>query len=247
MEDIDIVGGVSPLKRKGRQASRGGKAAGRATSTGKRRGGFAKSAGKRGAGGPNVGGYNVMTRFTPGKPWSPPVSGGTTIIPDFGKLKNEKQGGDPKDKKDPNYPYKVWTPGTEGSEKVEEVLKKGVGTWDKDKEGRLPKWSEAWDLNLEDIKNKYENFDAYVQDQKNIQAGKYKGATEKEIKDSIYEKKVTKVKGTDGYYTYYDAGGNEISKDEYNRTKSPNTMKSSPNKMKLGGYKFGEIYKKNKK
>ena len=85
MEDIDIVGGVSPIKA--RQSSRGGKSAGRATSTGKRRGGFAKSAGKRGAGGPNVGGYNVMTRFTPGKPWSPPVSGGTTIIPDFGKLK----------------------------------------------------------------------------------------------------------------------------------------------------------------
>lgn len=244
MEDIDIVGGVSPLKRKGRQASRGGKAAGRATSTGKRRGGFAKSAGKRGAGGPNVGGYNVMTRFTPGKPWSPPVSGGTTIIPDFGKLKNEKKGGDPKDKKDPEYPYKVWTPGTPGSEKVEEVLKKGVGTWDYDQGN--PTWSQAWDLNLENIKNKYEDFDAYVQDQKNIKEGKYKGATEKEIRDSIYEKKVTKVKGTDGYYTYYDASGNEITKEQYDKTKSPNTMKSSPNKMKLGGYKFGEIYKKNK-
>tara|TARA_R110002012_G_scaffold254694_2_gene433779 strand:- start:176 stop:895 length:720 start_codon:yes stop_codon:yes gene_type:complete len=236
IENNDILGGVSPIKA--RQSSRGGKGAGRATSTGKRRGGFAKAKGGKGKGGPNVGGYNVMTRFTPGKPWSPPVSGGTTIIPDFSKLKNEK---DPNsiDKKDPRYPYKEWTPGTPGSEKIEEVLKKGVGTWDKDKEGRLPKWSEAWDLNLEDIKNKYEDFDAYVQDQKNIQAGKYKGATKEQIDKSIKEKRVTKVKGTDGYYTYYNADGGVISEDEYNRTKSPG-------KMKLGGYKFGEVYKKNK-
>ena len=51
----------SPVKA--RQSSRGGKAARRATRTAKRRGGFAKSRGKRGAGGRNVGGYNVQTRF----------------------------------------------------------------------------------------------------------------------------------------------------------------------------------------
>ncbi len=242
MENIDIIGGVSPLKA--RQSSRGGKAAGRATSTGKRRGGFAKAKGGKGKGGPNVGGYNVMTRFTPGKPWSPPTSGGTTIIPDFGKLKNELTGGDPKDKKDPKYPYKVWTPGTPGSEKIEEVLKKGVGTWDYSQGN--PTYRQAYDKNLEDVQNKYESFDAYVADMEAIKRGDYKGATEQEIKDSIYEKKVTKVKGTDGYYTYYDADGNVITKDEYDRTKSPNTMKSSPNKMKLGGYEFGEIYRKNK-
>ena len=228
MEDTNVIGGVSPVKKRGaRQGSRGGKAAGRATSTGKRRGGYAKSAGKRGAGGPNVGGYNVMTRFTPGKPWSPPVSGGTTIIPDFGKLKDEK---DPnsKNKKDPNYPYKVWTPGTEGSEKIEKVLKKDVGTWDYDQGN--PTYSQAWDANLENIKNKYENFDAYVEDQKNIKEGKYKGASKEDIEKSMYEEKVTRVKGTDGYYTYYDASGKEISKDEYDRTKAPG-------KMKLGGYR----------
>ena len=70
----DIIGGVSPLKA--RQSSRGGKNAGKATSTGKRRGGFAKSSGKRGAGGRNVGGYNVNTRFKVDK-WNPPASGGT--------------------------------------------------------------------------------------------------------------------------------------------------------------------------
>jgi len=75
----EIIGGVSPLKA--RQSKRGGKYAGKATKTAKRRGGFAKSKGKRGAGGRNVGGYNVMTRFTPGTPWTPPASGGTSIIP----------------------------------------------------------------------------------------------------------------------------------------------------------------------
>ena len=41
MEDTNVIGGVSPVKKRGaRQGSRGGKAAGRATSTGKRRGGL---------------------------------------------------------------------------------------------------------------------------------------------------------------------------------------------------------------
>ena len=73
----EIIGGVSPLKKK-RQSKRGGEYAGKATKTAKRRGGFAKSKGKRGAGGRNVGGYNVKTRFTRGAPWTPPSSGGTT-------------------------------------------------------------------------------------------------------------------------------------------------------------------------
>ena len=42
MGNVDIIGGVSPLKR---QRSRGGKFAGKATATGRRRGGFAKSKG----------------------------------------------------------------------------------------------------------------------------------------------------------------------------------------------------------
>ena len=54
--------------------------------------------------------------------------------------------------------------------------------------------------------------------------------TEEDIEKSMYEEKVTRVKGTDGYYTYYDASGKEISKDEYDRTKAPG-------KMKLGGYR----------
>ena len=82
MKTEDIIGGVSPLKA--RQATRGGKSAGRATRTSKQRGGFSKSRGKRGAGGANVGGYNVNTSFTPGAAWTPPASGGTTYIPNIG-------------------------------------------------------------------------------------------------------------------------------------------------------------------
>ena len=74
-----MAGGVSPLKAEKRQASRGGKHAGKATATAKRRGGFAASTGKRGAGGRNVGGYNVQTRFKADK-WVPPPSGGTTYL-----------------------------------------------------------------------------------------------------------------------------------------------------------------------
>ena len=76
MIDKEIIGGVSPLKAR-RQSSRGGKYAAKATSTSKKRGGFAQSTGKRGAGGRNVGGYNVQTRFKVGA-WSPPGSGGTS-------------------------------------------------------------------------------------------------------------------------------------------------------------------------
>jgi|6_EtaG_2_1085325.scaffolds.fasta_scaffold03073_2 hypothetical protein len=65
---------LSPLKA--RQSSRGGKHAGKATATGKRRGGFAKSTGKRGAGGRNVGGYNVQTRFKPRA--AQPIKGGVS-------------------------------------------------------------------------------------------------------------------------------------------------------------------------
>jgi len=76
---IEIIkGGVSPLKAK-RQASRGGKHAGKATAKKggylKGRGGYSKSKGERGAGGRNVGGYNIHTRFSPRK--TPTFPGGT--------------------------------------------------------------------------------------------------------------------------------------------------------------------------
>ena len=73
MENTDIIGGVSPLKKRGQ---RGGKHAAKATSTKGRRGGFAKAKGKRGGGGRNVAGYNANTRFKARDPWQKPASSG---------------------------------------------------------------------------------------------------------------------------------------------------------------------------
>ena len=87
MKTRNIIGGVSPLKK--RQATRGGKYAKYATGTERRRGGFAPSVGAkagadtRGAGGINVGGYNVQTSFKPGAAWVKPTSTGfTPTIPE---------------------------------------------------------------------------------------------------------------------------------------------------------------------
>ena len=97
MDNTDIIGGVSPLKA--RQASRGGEYAGKATRTAKQRGGYAKSTGVRGAGGRNVGGYNVNTRFRSRGEWQKPVSGGTAYIPTAGQKILE----DPKGTKGTQY------------------------------------------------------------------------------------------------------------------------------------------------
>ena len=97
MKTKDIIGGVSPLKQ--RQPSRGGKYAGAATRTAKQRGGYAKSTGVRGAGGRNVGGYNVNTRFRSRGEWQKPVSGGTAYIPTAGQKILE----DPKGTKGTQY------------------------------------------------------------------------------------------------------------------------------------------------
>ena len=226
MEDTeDIIGGVSPLKA--RQASRGGKSAGRATSTSGRRGGFARSTGKRGAGGRNVGGYNVGTRFSPGAAWSPPPSGGTTIFPGGGtKIPPppiEPPPVIPPD--DPRYGSKYYIPGEEGTETRETVTKQGVGVNEAgekyDDSKGAPKWAEAWEYNIEDIKNKYDDFDKYVEDQKKIQAGEREGATREEIDKSTTTEKVTRTKGTDGRWVYKDADGGEISKEEYEKVKPP--------------------------
>ena len=50
---------------------------------------------------------------------------------------------------------------------------------------------------------------------------------------SDYETKVTKKETTPGFWTYYDGNGNEISESKYNEL----LKKSSPNKMRLGGYR----------
>jgi|TARA_R100001530_G_scaffold97620_1_gene67867 hypothetical protein len=144
---IDTIGGVSPLKA--RQSSRGGKRAGQATSTSRRRGGFAKSTGKRGAGGRNVGGYNVKTRFTPSVIRPFPSSGGTTTISKpysydkEGKL--QMSGADA----DASADAKAGTPA--------EGYWKRTGT-------ELPSYKRAWDKDLEGITKKYSSFEDYVAD-----------------------------------------------------------------------------------
>ena len=83
----EIIGGVSPLKKRrtggvsGKKTTRGGTEAGAATSKKGNylggRGGYAKSRGVEGGGGQNVGGYNIHTRFVPRKsPTAPKVGSG---------------------------------------------------------------------------------------------------------------------------------------------------------------------------
>lgn len=217
MENLDIIGGVSPLKR--RQASRGGKAAGRATATGKRRGGFAKSAGKRGAGGRNVGGYNVRTRFKPAAAFTPPPSGGTTTITAPTKPV-EIVNGEPIINLPGGKPSKKYIPGTDPSEKREEVQKEGVDAFKKacyDDPVKLTGFRRG--QVVDGMKCEYSKDPNY--------------------KDTYT--KVTKIPGTDGRWIYYDENGNEISEAKYNsllKKSSPNKMKkSSPGKMTLGGYR----------
>ena len=175
----DIEGGVSPLKA--RQSSRGGKHAGKATAKKGNylggRGGYAKSAGARGAGGRNVGGYNVHTRFNPRKQPTAPGSTPTSQKP----YKYDKDG---------NIVINNYIDGKGGTQKQEQSITTGtktskngywedyyeyettsVGSWDYSS-GKNPSYKQAWDLNLEDITNKYEKFDDYVQDLEDQKSGK---------------------------------------------------------------------------
>ena len=156
----DIIGGVSPLKA--RQSSRGGKNAGKATSTGKRRGGFAKSSGKRGAGGRNVGGYNVNTRFKVDK-WNPPASGGTMSAgsPKPKDPVTKKDGGKavtPGGNTTINNEINQNSEGTPGSGHYEDVF------GDKTTEtGGLESYKKVWDKNDNDLQGKYEgDYDKWV-------------------------------------------------------------------------------------
>ena len=78
----EIIGGVSPLKRKAGRAKsrRGGAEAGKATAKKGNwlggRGGYKKASGKQGTG-VNRGGYNVHTRFKPREKPDAPKGGGT--------------------------------------------------------------------------------------------------------------------------------------------------------------------------
>jgi hypothetical protein len=193
----NIIGGVSPLKRRGKSRGKG----------------------RRGMG---------DTRYKRDK-WVPPTSGGTITTPSDKAPPNPAKpytiGKDGKVEMNDPFATKKWTDPTKGETTTEKTLKESksgteIGTWDKEAKGRGPKWTEAWELNLENIKDKYENFDAYVEDQKAINSGERKGASKEDIDKSIYETKTVTREGKPGYWTYYDEDGGEISKDEYSKYKN---------------------------
>ena len=130
MTNTDIVGGVSPLKA--RKSSGGG---------------YAQSTGKRGAGGRNVGGYNVNTRFKARGEWQKPPSGGTTYI----SPKATKPYSYDKDGK-----LKV---NTSRTGHYEDIYKDVTTTT-----GGLESYKKVWDKNENDLQGKYEgDYDKWVE------------------------------------------------------------------------------------
>ncbi len=229
----DIIGGVSPLKA--RQASRGGKRAGQATATSRRRGGFAKARGKRGAGGANVGGYNVRTRFTPVAP-----SGGTTTFPSI-KSPDPKPPITVDDKGKPtvNKPegWKEYVPGTEDKEGRYETETK---TWEYGG-GARESWEQAWERKKkqytttgqksrmgtdENEYNVFKNIDEYIDYMKRVkeynktEEGKAwskihrKSSKEKKTHTSTTTKYIKGEPGKPGYWLHYNAKGEVIKKEE---------------------------------
>ena len=190
MED-NVIGGVSPLKA--RQASRGGRRAGEATATSRQRGGFARSTGKRGAGGANVGGYNVNTRFA-SSAWTPPASGGTTTIeaPDPKKPYTI----DDKGNVTVNQPegWKKYVPGTEGTPDREEK-KESKGTF-----------KDVWAANEDNFQDKWKNKGGYEG---------WKKQAQKEIDEGYYDSKFIKgTAGKPGYWLHYNAEGEVVKREE---------------------------------
>ena len=246
MLNNNILGGVSPIKA--RQSSRGGKAAGRATATSSRRGGFAKSSGSRGAGGRNVGGYNVQTRFKAGDDglYGGVRRGAVTRI-----------GGEPKSKSAPN-PKPVVKGGNtiinnyttnntadahanananvniNGHYEYEDVYKDVVTKTEKERSS----YQDAYDA-MEDKdggkynsrNNKtYTNFEEFEKDAKqwNKDNPDYKEYDTKT--DRVYSH--TKKKWIPGSSSNASASANATANTSPNKDKE-----ESPGKMKLGGYR----------
>ena len=178
----NTIGGVSPLKQ--RQSSRGGKSAGNATATSKRRGGFGKSTGKRGAGGRNVGGYNVQTSFVPSDPWKKPKSGGTTIMPE----KPYTIGKDGKVEMNVGYEHK---------QDPDKVTKKESGG----------NFQRVWDANKDNFQDKWDDFDTWKkQAQKEIDEGYY---DEKTVKGQKFKRKWSQKGDEDKVYDINDSTDSE--------------------------------------
>ena len=208
MTSINITGGVSPLKKRGK-------------SSGKYRRG--KSAGKR-AGGTVIG----DTRYKR-DPWEKPAGGDTTYTPSAPPAaKPYKIDDDGKVVMNDPWATKKWTDPVEGETTTEKTLKKSKSGVEittskafQEKEGRKPTYDEAWDLNIENVQDKYKDKQDYKDKETARKKAGEEGATEKEIEESIYDTKtVTRTETTPGYWTYYDEDGGEISKEEYSKYKN---------------------------
>jgi hypothetical protein len=189
----NIIGGVSPLKAKKMRRSK---------SYGK---------GKRGAG---------DTRYKRDK-WTPPPSGTVTPAP----TKPYSIDKDGKVVMNDPFATKKWTDPTKGETVTEKTLKESksgveIGTWDYDGQGRNPTYDEAWEINLENVQDKYTNLEDYKAKETARKKAGEKGATKEEIDKSIYETKTVTKEGKPGFWTYYDENGTEISKAEYSKYKN---------------------------
>ena len=151
MENTDMIGGVSPLKARGK---RGGKAARANTRTAKSRGGFAKTT--KSSGSSNKGGYGALTRFKAREPWKKPASSG----PASTSVKAPMDNGLPdininNINTNTNYPNTDTPSGKMEQEQNLETNTENLGEWvppvygtRTTKGGGLPTYVEAWDQNF---------------------------------------------------------------------------------------------------
>jgi len=234
----NIIGGVSPLKWKGRRGKSSGK-------------------GRRGTG---------DTRYKRDK-WQKPTSGGTTTLTPKRKagelppppqkpykivdgkvvpnVYNTYNYGDNTINQSNNPGSKTTTKTTPGADAV-------YGT----KKGRLPTYQEAWDANKEDIKNKYESFEDYKADMISIKKGdkrdiereearkKAEKETEVVVKEAIpaTNETIEEILPGSGNNTQTATIKQIINGEEVETSATP--MLGSPGKYRLGGYR---AMKKNRK
>ena len=224
----NIIGGVSPLKRK---SMRRGKSYG---------------SGKRGTG---------DTRYKRDK-WKKPASGGTTTIPKTKAPAPTKpytmKDGVPV----MNPPGNVYNYGDNiinqtGGTETKTTTEPGTDAVYETTKGRLPTFQEAWDANKEDIKNKYNTFEDYKADMLSIKKGD-KRDVEREKARAEAEKESTRLveEATEGKTksTTKGIGSNtakiiqKINNKDVETSATP--MLGAVGKYRLGGYK---AMKKNKK
>lgn len=201
----DIIGGVSPLKKVVKAKRSGHRGASKpgdrnygreATSTEKRRGGFSKVTSST-----NRGGYNVRTRFKV-DPWVKPASGG-----DRTPTKPYSYDADGKMQVDP-MATKKWTDPVIGgttTEKTEKARSSYRDSYDAMEDRNGGKYNKR-------NKKIYTTFEEYEADA--IQFNK----DNPDYKE--YETKTVTKESKDGYWTYYDEDGGEISKEEYSKYKN---------------------------